>query len=184
MYAQVEMRSGPARRRRIYLTAPREVAVEMYLEPAHAEIFWNWYENRLSAGNEPFSTQLPHQGSGLRWWWAQFVEPPEYSAMPLGRFRLRARLLLRGTGSVDGPAPTGSLVTLARVPFTGRATVRTTRRLSTVARVAFMVPRPQLTTLALIAFGPSVLPPPSTDRVLREDGGLLLREDGSAIQRE
>lgn len=104
LYADVTMRTGHSRRRRVYTTAPRLVAVGLQLTAAQMLAFHTWFEDVLQAGALPFSTQVANQGPGLLWWRAQFAEP--YSAdagEAAASFRVSARLLLTGTGSTTGP---------------------------------------------------------------------------------
>lgn len=104
MYADVGMRTGHDRRRRVYTVVPRTVSVGLQLTAAQMAALHDWFEGPLQAGAMQFSAQVANQGPGLLWWNARFVEPYTADAGDAGAsFRVQARLLLVGDGSVTGP---------------------------------------------------------------------------------
>lgn len=103
VYADVRMRTGHARKRRIYTSAPRVVDVAWVLEAEQMTAVDAWYEDVLLAGERAFAAQVKAQGPGKLWWRARWVEPYEAEAMHLGRWRVTGRLLLTGVGQVEDP---------------------------------------------------------------------------------
>ena len=123
MFADVPMRTGHDRRRRVYTTVPRSVSVKLDLTLAQMAAFHSWYEGPLQAGAQSFSVQVANQGSGLLWWKARFVEPYTAEANESGQaFWVTAKLLLTGDGSVTGPY-TPALISSIQVNFTGSVSV-------------------------------------------------------------
>lgn len=104
MYADVPTRTGHGRRRRVFTVVPRIVSVGLQLTAAQMLAFHAWFEGPLQAGAQSFSAQVANQGPGLLWWQARFVEPYTADAGDAGAwFRVRARLLLVGSGTATAP---------------------------------------------------------------------------------
>ena len=179
MYADVAMRTGHDRRRRVFTTTPRTVSVGLQMTAAQMLAFHNWFEGPLQAGVQWFAAQVANQGPGLLWWRARFVEPYTADAGEAGAsFRVSAQLLLTGDGSVTGPY-SPNLQASAFVALTGSAVLTAPVNLAAAAIVA-LLPASYIGAASVIALI-SVLPPTS---YLREDGSFILREDASHILRE
>ena len=176
-YADVAMRTGHHRRRRVYTTAPRLVQVGLQLTAAQMLAFHTWFEDSTQAGALPFSTQVANIGPGLLWWRAQFTEPYSADAGEAGAsFRVSARLLLTGDGSAAGPY-TPALTAAIGIALAGSASLTAPNDLSAAVSIA-LLPVTGLTAAIVIA----LLLPPSFR--LREDASFRLREDGTKRLRE
>lgn len=104
MFADIPMRTGHHRRRRVYTTVPRVVSVKLDLTLAQMAAVHDWFEGPLQVGVQPFSAQVANQGPGLLWWKARFVEPYTAEADSAGQsFWVTAKLLLTGVGQVAAP---------------------------------------------------------------------------------
>ena len=181
LYADVAMRTGHDRRRRVYTTVPRIVSVGLQMTAAQMLAFHNWFEGPLQAGAQVFSAQVANQGPGLLWWRARFVEPYTADAGEAGAsFKVSARLLLTGDGSVAGPY-TPFLQASALVPLTGSAVLTAPFDLAASSVVA-LLPATYIGAATVVAL---VTPTgPAGGFELREDGSFELREDGSIELRE
>jgi hypothetical protein len=167
VYADTAMRTGEARRRRVCRSAPRVVTVGMFLKAGQSPVFWDWYENRLRAGVEPFATRVPNQGPGLLWWRAQFVESPEYTMLARGACRVQAKLLLTGSGSTEGPVDS-AVSSLSTVAAYGSAVVTVGKPMASVSTVALMLaPRAGSVTETAVT-GDSSSVSPSTSAAITE----------------
>lgn len=103
-YADVPVVTGHSRRRRVYTTTPRMVAVGLQLTAAQMLAWHLWFEGPLRAGTEWFSAQVANQGPGLLWWKARFLETYAAEAGEGGAsFKVSARLLLVGDGTATPP---------------------------------------------------------------------------------
>lgn len=123
MYADIPMRTGHARKRRVYTTVPRVVSVKLDMTLAQTLAFHEWYEGPLNVGVEEFSAQVANQGPGLLWWRARFVEPYTAEADESGQsFWVTAKLRLIGEGSVIGPYRP-EMYSGIDMAFTGTATI-------------------------------------------------------------
>ena len=176
LYADVPMRTGHDRRRRVFTVAPRLVRVGLQLTAAQMLALHDWYEGPAKAGAEYFSTQVANQGPGLLWWQARFAEPYSADAGEAGAsFRVQAKLLLTGVGSVNGPY-NRALVANTTIALTGTAALTLPLNLSADTVIALLsnIPMSADTVIALR----------SSEYELREDGSYILREDGSFVVRE
>lgn len=77
-----ERDQGELRRRVVYTKVPQHVTVQWLLDQYHYDIFFQWYELELNAGQRTFDLPIVAQGvTGLArgaktvWWEAQFKEP-------------------------------------------------------------------------------------------------------------
>jgi hypothetical protein len=177
MYADIGMRTGHDRRRRVYTTVPRTVTVELFLSQAQMTAFHEWYEGPLDVGAQYFSTRVANQGPGLLWWKARFVEPYTADALHSRYWRVKATLLLVGDGSTTGPY-TAAMNAAVTVALSGSAVLTVPNDLSAAVTVALQMANPMraAVTIALIPT------PPNYE--LREDGSYELREDGTKELRE
>jgi hypothetical protein len=177
MYADVPMRTGHDRRRRVYTTVPRIVSVGLQVTAAQMLAFHAWFEGPLLAGVVEFSAQVANQGPGLLWWRARFVAPYTAEAGKAGAsFRITARLLLTGTGSSTGPY-TPNMQAAAQIALSGSVVLTAPVSLAADSVVA-LLPAVYLAADTVVA----LLPP--IGRRLREDSTYRLREDGSIRLRE
>lgn len=133
VFGDAKMETGTARRRRIYLTAPRTVIVGQDLDVDEVAGFDTWFEVSLKAGTEYFSAEVSNLGPGLLWWKARWLEP--YTAEFLGGrwWKVTGKLMLFGEPSTTPPQPsalaggvlfdlTGEASALAGQPLTGGVT--------------------------------------------------------------
>lgn len=158
IYADVPMRTGHARKRRVWRSAPRTVTVGLVLSQVRMTAFFEWFEGPARQGSEPFSTRVPSQGPGLLWWSARFVEQPNYEA--LGRlhfddegfvegWRVTAKLLLTGSGYTAGPSD-GRLAASVRIGLYGSAALTVRKPLAASVRIAL---EPALRLRASVSIG-------------------------------
>ena len=177
-HADVPMRTGHSRKRRIYTAAPRFVDVGVQMTQAQMAAFSDWFEGPLQAGAVSFTAAVANQGAGLLYWQARFEAP--YSATPndaAASWTVTARLRLVGDGSAAPPVSTG-LAGDSFVALVGAAAFVATNTLAGDSFVALLAGGAALsgdTVVALIAL---------LGNELREDGGLELREDGSIELRD
>ena len=151
MYADVPMRTGHDRRRRVYTTVPRTVSVGLQVTAAQMLALHDWFEGPLQAGMQWFSAQVANQGPGLLWWKARFAEPYSAEAGEAGAsFRVTARLLLVGQGSVVGPY-SPNLQAAALISLSGSA-VLTSPLFLTAASTVALLPATFLAAGTVIAF--------------------------------
>jgi hypothetical protein len=137
LYGNTPMQTGAAVKRRLWRSTPRYASVMLELDVTQMAAFDTWFEDTLKVGAEFFSAQIQNQGPGLLWWKCRFFEP--YSTEYLGGiwWRLSARLLLDGDGSVSAPEPTG-LVGAVEIHLLGSATVIATQPISGSVTVALL----------------------------------------------
>ena len=176
LYGDVPMRTGHERRRRVYTVVPRIVSVSLHLTAAQMLTFHDWFEGPTMVGAQPFSAQVANQGPGLLWWHARFVEPYRTDAGPRAEtWRVHAKLLLTGSGSVAGPY-TPSMFAAVSIALSGGAAIRVDVTLAAAVSIA-LLPNTAMraaVTIALLA----------AEIELREDGSAILREDGAYVMRE
>jgi hypothetical protein len=179
VFGDVPMQTGHARRRRLYTTAPRDVRVRWFLTNAQMAAVHEWFEQVLQVGHLPFAARVKNQGAGTLWWNAKWLQP--YKATPLSRdfWSVEGQLRLTGAGSTTGPVASTLTMGFAAA-LTGTVKLTVTKPL-TLSVNAALVGAIKLHT----AFSAPLLPGSSSSdgASLREDGALLLREDGSRILR-
>lgn len=176
MYADVAMRTGHDRRRRVYTTVPRMVNVALHLTAAQVLAFHQWFEGPLQAGAQWFSALVANQGPGLLWWKARFAEPYTADAGDGGgNFRVVAKLLLVGDGSANAPY-SANLSAASLTALSGAAVLTSPTTLASASVIA-LLPQLTLSSSTVIVLETSMA-------LLRESGSPLLREDGSSFQRE
>lgn len=150
MYADVPMRTGHDRRRRVYTTVPRMVNVGLQVTAAQMLALHNWFEGPLQAGVQWFSAQVANQGPGLLWWKARFAEPYTADAgEAAASFRVSAKLLLVGQGSTTGPY-SPYLQASTQIAFSGSAVLTSPNNLS-AATVIALLPAITLSAATVIA---------------------------------
>lgn len=149
MYADVQMRTGHDRRRRVYTTVPRVVTVALQLTADQMLAFHTWFEGPLQAGVQWFSAQMANQGPGLLWWKARFFEPYTADASDGGWFKVSAKLLLVCDGSTTGPY-TPNMTAGAVVALSGTATLTAPAYLTADATIA-LLPTSYMSAAAVIA---------------------------------
>lgn len=110
LYARAPMSAGADRKRRLYTVAPRRDTAALLLSREQATLFNTWFEDGLQAGARQFSAPMAKLGGGLAWWAARFVEPPQWEPLHLGRWRLRAQLLLTDGPQTSAPTPSSLAV--------------------------------------------------------------------------
>jgi hypothetical protein len=178
LHADVPMRTGHSRKRRVYTTAPRLVTVGLQLSQAQMVAFDAFFEGPLQAGALPFTAQVANLGPGLLYWQATFEQP--YSATPndaAACWTVSAQLRLTGAGQASAPAAT-SMAADTYVALAGTATLVISQSLAADTTVALLAAGGQLaadTVVALLGFH---------GYLLREDGTPYQREDGTFILRE
>jgi len=178
VYANVEMITGYARKRRVYTVAPRIQSVAWFLNSAQMAAVDEWFEETLDVGNRRFAALVASdRGPGRLWWTAQWVAPYRAEPLNLGMWRVTGDLLLIGDGSVEGPVATSAgLEIVVALTSTASATIDGHAAMEIqVALLPLILARLEMSA-ALLSFTP--------DFLLREDSGYILREDGGRIQRE
>lgn len=179
VYADVAMRTGHSRRRRVVTIAPRRVTVGLFLTSGQLTLFESWFEDVLRAGELPFSARVAAQGPGpLLWWRAEWLDVPVYTPLSPDYWRVTATLLLTGEGSVTGPVSTSAgvefaarLFATADIPASGAASVEFEAALNTIV-------------LARMEILLELLVVETASYFEREDSGFIEREDGTDLQRE
>jgi hypothetical protein len=104
---------GELRRLPLYRGAPQAATIAWPPMPqAKFNAFWDWFEDEILSGARRFDIRLAAQGTeGLRkgaravWYAAQFTEVPQFEALPRGRYRITASLLLFGAAFAVRVAP-------------------------------------------------------------------------------
>ena len=160
LYADVSMHTGHDRRRRVYTVVPRVVSVGLQLTAAQMLALHNWFEGPLQAGAQWFSAQVANQGTGLLWWKARFAEPYTADAGEGGAsFRVTARLLLVGDGSVTAPY-TPLMQAAVLVALSGSATLTAPINLAADTLIALLNNNPisAATLIALVSLVDGALP--------------------------
>ncbi len=112
VYTQVPVSTGTAIRRRVYTTAPLDVAVTARLTAAQAAAFGDWFEAVLLAGLLEFSAQIGGMqlfkagGAAPAWWRMRFVggRPVVTEPRPGIYWQLAAKVRLVGDASATAPA--------------------------------------------------------------------------------
>lgn len=151
MYADVPMRTGHDRRRRVYTTVPRVVSVGLQVTAAQMLAIHAWYEGPLRAGAVEFSAQVANQGAGLLWWRARFVDTYTAEAGEAGAsFKVNARLLLTGAGSAIGPY-TPYMQASAQIALSGSAVLTAPIDLAAASVIA-LLPTIYLAADTVVAF--------------------------------
>ena len=176
LYADVPMRTGHDRRRRIYTTAPRMVAVSLVLDRSQMLDLHEWFEAPLDVGAQWFSAEVANQGPGSLWWKARFLEPYGAESLPGGLFNVSARLLLVGSGQADRPY-TPDMRARVQVSLAGLAAL-TAPPVDLAAELSVaLLPALFLAAAVRVALlGRSIELREDSSRVLREDGGYVVRE--------
>lgn len=144
LHADTPMRTGHARRRRVYTSAPRLVSVGLQLSQAQMTAFDDWYERVLQAGALSFTAAVANQGAGLLYWQARFEG--SYSAQPndaAACWTVSATLRLIGDGSVSAPVAT-SLADDVTVALVGTASLVISNSLADDVIVALLSASNQL----------------------------------------
>lgn len=138
LHADIAMRTGHTRKRRVFTVAPRLVDVGLRLTANQMATFAAWFENSLQAGAQWFTASVANQGPGLLYWQARFEAP--YTAEPgdaAGSWRVTARLRLIGEGSATAPVST-SLMSDVIVALVGSANLVIEQTLSSDVTVALL----------------------------------------------
>jgi len=146
LYANTQVQTGAAIRRRMWVSAPRYANVVLELSTPLMEDFDEFYEETLGGGVKKFSAQVQNQGPGLLWWSCRFFEP--YTVEYLGGlwWRVSAKLILFDEGSEDGPEPT-TLVGSVRVDLQATALLVVEQPLSGSVTIALEF-NPNITALS------------------------------------
>lgn len=203
IYGETPVQTGTPIVRRMWVSVPRIVDVALEINTSIKNAIDDWFENTLLVGERAFSAQVQNQGPGLLWWNCKFLAPPKTEFLGGDWWRLTGRLLLDGTGSVTGPVPTGltgsvniqlmaSAVLLATQPLSGAVTIN----LLPVSAVSALSGSVGISLNATAYTPPAPVGSASgtstvsgtpvtsaferegvtTDIMLREDGGQILRE--------
>lgn len=122
-YADVPTSTGPWRKRRVFVRAPRTLECGLELSEEQMAIFDSWFENDLKAGNEPFTATVAKLGSAdLEYWAAKFIEPYDAEPTVYGRWQVQCHLMLSGYSTASTSPPTfETLEAGILVPLTGTA---------------------------------------------------------------
>jgi hypothetical protein len=169
---------GHQLKRKISTSAPQIRAVSTILEASEAAAWDDWLENPADVANEFFTADfLNAQIGDGRYFAAQWVDPPQWQAMQMGRWALTGQLLIVGPGS-DALPDDGSIELNYDVALTGSGRLVSSVAFGCDYTIALTGSTPFECDyeIALLAVVPSY--------ELREDGGLELREDGGREQRE
>ena len=176
-HADVPMRTGHMRKRRIYTASPRFVDVGVQMTQAQMAAFDAWFEGPLQAGALYFTAAVANQGAGLLYWQARFEG--QYSATPndvAACWTVTARLRLVGDGSASPPVAT-SLAADSFVALVGAAAFAANNALGGDSFLALVAGGAALSADTVVALSTS-------SYRLREGSNLRLREDGSRRVRE
>lgn len=177
-FAQVPMRTGHSRKRRIFTVAPRIVSVQLQLNQAPMTALDDWYENTLHAGERRFAAQVQNQGPGLRWWEAQWLEPYTAEQPTSAVWRVRGQLLLTGEGSETAP-DTSALDIEFNAALSGSAA------LTVGAAIAAEILAALVRSTRLAAeFVAALLHVAAPDNLRLEAGEFLLAESGDTLVSE
>lgn len=168
---------GHGRRRRLCTVAPRVVDVSLALNDVQSAAWDEWFESVLIVGSAKFTAEVAPIGSSSRYYAAEWVDPPVWGAKIRGKWQVSGSLLLTGDGSDELPQGT-TLVDEYVVALTGTAVIASAVKFSDEYVVALI----QSTLLAdeyVVALTQTI-----PTYFEREDGGDILREDGSKLQRQ
>lgn len=177
MHDDIAPMLGHDLKRKVQTYAPQIVDVEAVLEPLDAYAVWEWFEKVLIVGSEKFTARVAELGPNSRYWISQWVAPPQWEALHLGRYRLRGQLMLTGQGWGD-PPETVTLELEFGMDLIGSAVIRAPVELEAEFAMELRARSPFAVEFALTleVYVPSY--------ELREDGGRELREDGGYELRE
>lgn len=78
---RTSMDAGPAKTRRRFSAATREIPVRFMLTRAQAELFEQWFETDLQAGSLPFDVPQPRTGAVVS---VLIAGDPPYQLNPMG----------------------------------------------------------------------------------------------------
>jgi hypothetical protein len=95
-FVPIPMAAGHQRQRRVTTGHTRTMNVSMVLTKAQYDVFVDWYEHTLRAGEYHFVAHVHKLGIGLEWRDAFIVEKQE-TAMPRGHWRIEMTLYMPGT---------------------------------------------------------------------------------------
>ncbi len=178
MYADVPMRTGHDRRRRVYTIVPRQMSVALFLTQAQMLAFHQWFEGPLQAGVQWFSSQVANQGPGLLWWKTRFAEPYTAEQLELGYSRVTAKLLLVGQGSATGPY-TANMTAATQIAFSGSVLLTSPTNLVAATTIA-LLPATFLSAASSVALV-TLLP---GYRLRETDAAFRLRQASGKRKRE
>lgn len=184
LYADIPMRTGSMRKRRLYTAAPRIVQVEWFLTAAQMATVESWYQDDLHVGELWFSSRLRGTGGTMQWFKTRWLEPYQQTPMSGGYWTVTGKLLIEGDAS-DAPPENTTLGLEVGAFLTGSAAVT----VETVLALEIAVALRSLTQLSLEVTVPltasAAFPIPDDFNALqREDSGYVLREDGFKFTRE
>lgn len=178
LHDDVDALQGESRKRKVQTYAPRVVQVSWFLSEAHAAIADAWFENSLVVLHQKFTALIAPLGTGSGIYWAaQWIEPPTWEALHLGRWRISGSLLLTGEGSDTAPGPVELAIEYG-FALDGSAVVLVPADLAIEYGFALQ----SLTPLEIEYLFVLDVYEPSFE--LREDGGFEIREDGGFELRE
>lgn len=178
LHDDIDVLQGEGRKRKVQTYAPRVVQVSWFLSEEQAAIADAWFENSLVVLHEPFTARIAPLGtdSGI-YWAAQWIEPPTWEALHLGRWRVTGQLLLTGEGSDTAPGPV-ELAIEYEFALNGSAVVLVPADLAIEYEFALQ----SITPIEIEYEFALEVDVPSFE--LREDDGFELREDGGKERRE
>lgn len=134
--AEMQYEAGENRRRRIYTQVPDIVNFSWDMTQAHLDIYDNWFEEDLIAGERQFDILVAQEGgTGVTWSNAKFIGVPEIETLPTGDYVVSGQMLLLGDRFDVRVAPS----------LQGKATIR-------FSSIATLAPIDTLTVTALIQF--------------------------------
>lgn len=178
VYAQVDMKTGHSRARRVWTVTERVVTVMWLLPGPVMEVVDDWYENTLLAGELKFSARVRNQGPGMLWWAARWITY-QTEMLPNGWGKVTGSVLLTGEGSSIPPS-TGDLAMEIAVPLLSISeSLFGENSLAMEISVALLQPLEMAMEIVV------ALENQRTAYILREDGvSYLLRENGGRFIRE
>ena len=87
-----EFESGEPRRAPLYRSVPNVVTLSWSLTQAQFDDWHDWFEGAMQAGHQTFNAVIAEQGSASTVTVeAMFLAPPEYTALPGGRWMVAAQ---------------------------------------------------------------------------------------------
>lgn len=178
LYDDIEPMQGEARKRKVQTYAPRVVDVSAIFEEDEAYAYDEWFENVLIVGSEKFTARVAELGPDSKYWAAEWVDPPQWTAMHLGRWRLDGQLLLTGEGA-STPPDTVTLAFEFGMALTGSASIQSPVELAFEFGMALEAHNP-----FAFEFDMDLEVIIAPEYFEREDGGFVEREDGGNLQRE
>lgn len=146
VFANVAMRTGHRRKRRVYTATQEVMTVRAHLDQDQMTALDAWAEDACKGYSERFAARLVDHDGSIAWWDAEWVEPYKADPKEGGRWEIEGSLLLHGDPSASAPVVTGaqmevgiSLVATASIPLDGSVSMEVGMALQLSAFVSMEV---------------------------------------------